>query len=580
MPTPLEQWVDECSRITRPKAVHWCDGSAAEYQRLVQEMLGTRTLIELNQQAYPGCYLHRSDPSDVARTEHLTFVCSRTKEDAGPNNNWMSPADAKEKVGALFAGAMRDRTMYVVPYLMGPVSSPYSQVGVEITDSPYVAVSMRIMTRMGKVARDRLGASDYYVKGLHSLGDLSPDRRFILHFPEERTIWSVGSGYGGNALLGKKCHSLRIASWMAREEGWLAEHMLIVGIQEPSGRTTYIAAAFPSACGKTNLAMLVPPASHKGYKVWTVGDDIAWMNPADGQLRAINPEAGFFGVAPGTNSKTNPNMMATIGKNSLFTNVALTPRGAPYWEGMDGGPPPEALDWQGRPWTPASGTKAAHPNSRFTTPAHQCPSMSPEWESPDGVPISALVFGGRRATLMPLVFQAFNWQHGVFLGATMASETTAAATSAVGVVRQDPMAMLPFCGYNMGDYFGHWLRMGTRIATPPKIFRVNWFRQGRDGSYLWPGFGENLRVLRWMVARVHGEVGAADTPIGHVPHVADLDLTGIDVSRATLEELLAVDRQGWLEAAAAQGTFLEQFGDRLPREIREEQATLVRRLRG
>ena len=580
MPTPLEQWVDECSRITRPKAVHWCDGSAAEYQRLVQEMLGTRTLIELNQQAYPGCYLHRSDPSDVARTEHLTFVCSRTKEDAGPNNNWMSPADAKEKVGALFAGAMRDRTMYVVPYLMGPVSSPYSQVGVEITDSPYVAVSMRIMTRMGKVARDRLGASDYYVKGLHSLGDLSPDRRFILHFPEERTIWSVGSGYGGNALLGKKCHSLRIASWMAREEGWLAEHMLIVGIEEPSGRTTYIAAAFPSACGKTNLAMLVPPASHKGYKVWTVGDDIAWMNPADGQLRAINPEAGFFGVAPGTNSKTNPNMMATIGKNSLFTNVALTPRGTPYWEGMDGGPPPEALDWQGRPWTPASGTKAAHPNSRFTTPAHQCPSMSPEWESPGGVPISALVFGGRRATLMPLVFQAFNWQHGVFLGATMASETTAAATSAVGVVRQDPMAMLPFCGYNMGDHFGHWLRMGTRVATPPQIFRVNWFRQGRDGSYLWPGFGENLRVLRWMVARVHGEVGAADTPIGRVPHVADLDLTGIDVSRATLEELLAVDRQGWLEAAAAQGTFLEQFGDRLPREIRGEQAALVKRLQG
>ena len=475
---------------------------------------------------------------------------------------------------------MRDRTMYVVPYLMGPVSSPYSQVGVEITDSAYVAVSMRSMTRMGKVALDRLGASDYYVKGLHSLGDLSPDRRFILHFPEERAIWSVGSGYGGNALLGKKCHSLRIASWMAREEGWLAEHMLIVGIEEPSGRTTYIAAAFPSACGKTNLAMLVPPASHKGYKVWTVGDDIAWMNPADGQLRAINPEAGFFGVAPGTNSKTNPNMMATIGKNSLFTNVALTPRGTPYWEGMDGGPPPEALDWQGRPWTPASGTKAAHPNSRFTTPARQCPSMSPEWESPAGVPISAIVFGGRRATLMPLVFQSFNWQHGVYLGATMASETTAAATSAVGVVRQDPMAMLPFCGYNMGDYFGHWLRMRARLATPPRIFRVNWFRQGGNGSYLWPGFGENLRVLRWMVARVHGEVGAADTPIGRVPHVADLDLTGIDVSRATLEELLAVDRQGWLEAAAAQGTFLEQFGDRLPREIREEQATLVKRLRG
>ena len=579
MPTALEQWVDDCAAITRPKAVHWCDGSTAEYDRLVGDMLQSRTLLELNQQEFPGCYLHRSDPNDVARTEHLTFVCTRDKDDAGPNNNWMSPAAAKEKVGPLFAGAMRDRIMYVVPYIMGPVASPYSQVGVEITDSPYVAASMRIMTRMGKVARDRLGGSDYFVKGLHSLGDLSPERRYILHFPEERTIWSVGSGYGGNALLGKKCHALRIASWMAREEGWLAEHMLIVGIEEPSGRTTYIAAAFPSACGKTNLAMLVPPASHKGYKVWTVGDDIAWMNPADDVLHAINPEAGFFGVAPGTNSKTNPNMMATIGRNSLFTNVALTPRGTPYWEGMDGASPPEALDWQGKPWTPASGTKAAHPNSRFTTPAHQCPSISPEWESPGGVPISAIIFGGRRATLMPLVFEAFNWQHGVFLGATMASETTAAATSAVGVVRQDPMAMLPFCGYNMGDYFGHWLRMGARIATPPRIFRVNWFRQGRDGSYLWPGFGENLRVLRWIVARVHGEADPVKTAIGNLPRPADIDLTGVDVSRATLEELLAVDRGGWLEAAAAQQQFLEQFGERLPREMRDEQAALVKRLR-
>ncbi|TMB58719.1 MAG: phosphoenolpyruvate carboxykinase (GTP) [Deltaproteobacteria bacterium] len=579
MPTPLEQWVDDCAAITRPKAVHWCDGSAAEYDRLVGDMLQSRTLLELNQQEFPGCYLHRSDPNDVARTEHLTFVCTRDKDDAGPNNNWMSPAAAKEKVGPLFAGAMRDRIMYVVPYIMGPVASPYSQVGVEITDSPYVAASMRIMTRMGKVARDRLGGSDYFVKGLHSLGDLSPERRYILHFPEERTIWSVGSGYGGNALLGKKCHALRIASWMAREEGWLAEHMLIVGIEEPSGRTTYIAAAFPSACGKTNLAMLVPPASHKGYKVWTVGDDIAWMNPADDVLHAINPEAGFFGVAPGTNSKTNPNMMATIGRNSLFTNVALTPRGTPYWEGMDGASPPEALDWQGKPWTPASGTKAAHPNSRFTTPAHQCPSISPEWESPGGVPISAIIFGGRRATLMPLVFEAFNWQHGVFLGATMASETTAAATSAVGVVRQDPMAMLPFCGYNMGDYFGHWLRMGARIAAPPRIFRVNWFRQGRDGSYLWPGFGENLRVLRWIVARVHGEADPVKTAIGNLPRPADIDLTGVDVSRATLEDLLAVDRGGWLEAAAAQQQFLEQFGERLPREMRDEQAALVKRLR-
>jgi len=579
MPTPLEQWVDDCAAITRPKAVHWCDGSAAEYDRLVGDMLQSRTLLELNQQEFPGCYLHRSDPNDVARTEHLTFVCTRDKDDAGPNNNWMSPAAAKEKVGPLFAGAMRDRIMYVVPYIMGPVASPYSQVGVEITDSPYVAASMRIMTRMGKVARDRLGGSDYFVKGLHSLGDLSPERRYILHFPEERTIWSVGSGYGGNALLGKKCHALRIASWMAREEGWLAEHMLIVGIEEPSGRTTYIAAAFPSACGKTNLAMLVPPASHKGYKVWTVGDDIAWMNPADDVLHAINPEAGFFGVAPGTNSKTNPNMMATIGRNSLFTNVALTPRGTPYWEGMDGASPPEALDWQGKPWTPASGTKAAHPNSRFTTPAHQCPSISPEWESPGGVPISAIIFGGRRATLMPLVFEAFNWQHGVFLGATMASETTAAATSAVGVVRQDPMAMLPFCGYNMGDYFGHWLRMGARIAAPPRIFRVNWFRQGRDGSYLWPGFGENLRVLRWIVARVHGEADAVKTAIGNLPRAADIDLTGLDVSRTTLEDLLAVDRGGWLEAAAAQQQFLEQFGEHLPHEIHDEQAALVKRLR-
>jgi len=579
MPTALEQWVDDCAAITRPKAVHWCDGSAAEYDRLVGDMLQSRTLLELNQQEFPGCYLHRSDPNDVARTEHLTFVCTRDKDDAGPNNNWMSPAAAKEKVGPLFAGAMRDRIMYVVPYIMGPVASPYSQVGVEITDSPYVAASMRIMTRMGKVARDRLGGSDYFVKGLHSLGDLSPERRYILHFPEERTIWSVGSGYGGNALLGKKCHALRIASWMAREEGWLAEHMLIVGIEEPSGRTTYIAAAFPSACGKTNLAMLVPPASHKGYKVWTVGDDIAWMNPADDVLHAINPEAGFFGVAPGTNSKTNPNMMATIGRNSLFTNVALTPRGTPYWEGMDGASPPEALDWQGKPWTPASGTKAAHPNSRFTTPAHQCPSISPEWESPGGVPISAIIFGGRRATLMPLVFEAFNWQHGVFLGATMASETTAAATSAVGVVRQDPMAMLPFCGYNMGDYFGHWLRMGARIGAPPRIFRVNWFRQGRDGSYLWPGFGENLRVLRWIVARVHGEADPVKTAIGNLPRAADIDLTGLDVSRATLEDLLAVDRGGWLEAAAAQQQFLEQFGERLPREMRDEQAALVKRLR-
>ena len=433
MPTPLEQWVEETAQLTRPKNIHWCDGSEEENQGLIEGMLDDGTLTALNREKYPNCYLHRSDPKDVARTEHLTFVCTREKEDAGPNNNWMAPAEARKKVGELFRGAMQDRTLYVVPYIMGPVTSPYSQVGVEITDSPYVAASMRIMTRMGKAALERLGSSENYVQGLHSLGDLSPDRRFIMHYPEDRAIWSIGSGYGGNALLGKKCFALRLGSYMAREEGWLAEHMLIIGIEEPNGRTTYIAAAFPSACGKTNLAMLIPPESQKGYKVWTVGDDIAWMHPGpDGRLWAINPEAGFFGVAPGTNSHTNPNVMATVAKNSIFTNVALTPDGTPYWEGLDGGPPAEAIDWQGQPWTPQSEGKAAHPNSRFTTPARQCPVMSSEWESPQGVPISAFLFGGRRAGLIPLVCQSFNWQHGVSLGTTMASETTAAATERSG----------------------------------------------------------------------------------------------------------------------------------------------------
>ncbi|MFI5395153.1 MAG: phosphoenolpyruvate carboxykinase (GTP) [Candidatus Binatia bacterium] len=581
MPTPLEQWVNESAEITRPNNVYWCDGSEAEYQRLVAGMLSTGTLIELNQKEYPGCYLHRSDPSDVARTEHLTFVCASQKEDAGPNNNWMLPAEAKEKVGKLFAGAMKGRTMYVVPYIMGPVTSPYSQIGVEITDSPYVAASMRIMTRMGRAALDRLGASDNYVKGLHSLGDLSPERRFILHFPEERLIWSVGSGYGGNALLGKKCFALRLGSQMARQEGWLAEHMLILGIEEPNGRTTYIAAAFPSACGKTNLAMLVPPESQKGYKVFTIGEDIAWMHVgSDGRLWAINPEAGFFGVAPGTNYKTNPNVMATINRNSLYTNVALTPQGTPYWEGKDGAPPREAIDWQGKPWTPENGTKAAHPNSRFTTPASQCPVISPRWEDPNGVPISAILFGGRRATLVPLVSQSFNWPNGVFFGATMASETTAAATGAVGVVRRDPMAMLPFCGYNMADYFGHWLEMGKRIKQPPLIFRVNWFRMSPEGKYLWPGYGENLRVLRWVIGRVHGEVPAIETPIGFLPQPQGIDTDGIDISPAGLKDLLTVDREGWLEAAAWQREFFDKFGDRMPREIWQENEALTRRLKG
>jgi phosphoenolpyruvate carboxykinase (GTP) len=561
--------------------VYWCDGSEAEYQGLIADMLSIGTLIELNQKEYPGCYLHRSDPSDVARTEHLTFVCTSKKEDAGPNNNWMLPAEAKEKVGKLFAGAMKGRTMYVVPYIMGPVTSPYSQIGVEITDSPYVAASMRIMTRMGRAALDRLGASDNYVKGLHSLGDLSPERRFIVHFPEERLIWSVGSGYGGNALLGKKCFALRLGSHMARQEGWLAEHMLIVGIEEPNGRTTYIAAAFPSACGKTNLAMLVPPASQKGYKMFTVGEDIAWMHVgSDGRLWAINPEAGFFGVAPGTNYKTNPNVMATINRNSLYTNVALTPQGTPYWEGKDGAPPRQAIDWQGKPWTPESATKAAHPNSRFTTPASQCPAISPRWQDPNGVPISAILFGGRRATLVPLVSQSFNWPNGVFFGATMASETTAAATGAVGVVRRDPMAMLPFCGYNMADYFGHWLEMGKRIKQPPLIFRVNWFRTSPEGKYLWPGYGENLRVLRWVIGRVHGEIPGVETPIGFLPQPQGLDTDGIDVTPAVLNDLLTVDREGWLEAVAWQREFFDKFGDRMPREIWQENEALTRRLKG
>jgi len=579
MPTPLERWVEECAQLTRPKQIHWCDGSEAEYQKLVNDMLATGTLMELNQKEYPGCYLHRSDPSDVARTEHLTFVCTSKKDDAGPNNNWMPPAEAKEKVGALFSGAMKDRTMYVVPYIMGPVSSPYSQVGVELTDSPYVAVSMRTMTRMGKVASERLGSSDKFVRGLHSIADLNPDRRFILHFPEERLLWSIGSGYGGNALLGKKCHALRLGSYMAREEGWLAEHMLILGIEDPSGRTTYIAAAFPSACGKTNLAMLVPPASQKGYKVWTVGEDIAWMHPGrDGRLWAINPEAGFFGVAPGTNFKTNPNVMNTIRKNTIFTNVAVTPHGIPYWEGMEGPPPHEAVDWQGKPWTPDSTTKAAHPNSRFTTPARQCPAMSPEWENPNGVPISAILFGGRRASLIPLVYQSFNWQHGVFLGATMASETTAAATGAVGVVRRDPMAMLPFCGYNMGDYFAHWLRVGKGLKNPPQIFRVNWFRMSPEGKYLWPGFGENLRVLRWVLNRVHNEVGAAETPIGYLPYASGIDVTGLDVTPEILRELLDVDRKDWVEAVDGQKEYFQKYGDRMPKELWQECEALEKRL--
>jgi phosphoenolpyruvate carboxykinase (GTP) len=578
MATPLEQWVNDVARMTRPAKVVWCDGSEAEYRGLLERMLGDGTLLPLNQRTYPDCYLHRSHPSDVARTEHLTFICTPEREDAGPTNNWMAPQEARDKAGKLFEGSMQGRTMYVVPYIMGPVASPYSKVGVEFTDSPYVAASMRIMTRMGKVATDRLGTSDDFVPGLHSIGDLSPDRRFILHFPEERLIWSIGSGYGGNALLGKKCLALRIASAMGRDQGWMAEHMLILGLEDPSGEVTYMAAAFPSACGKTNLAMLVSPLEHLGYKVWTVGEDIAWMQKGpDGRLWAINPEAGFFGVAPGTSSKTNPNMMAAIRRNSVFTNVAVTPDGEPWWEGMDGPVPSQLTDWRGNAWSPGK-EKAAHPNSRFTTPAAQCPSIAPRWEDPQGVPISAIIFGGRRARVAPLVYQSLNWQHGVFVGASMASETTAAATGAVGVVRHDPMAMLPFCGYNMADYFRHWLTMGQSIPHPPAIFHVNWFRTDAQGNFLWPGFGQNVRVLKWILERVRGGGKAVESPIGLVPTADGLEREGLDLPANVVEELLRIDRSDWENEVASQRQFFEQFGSRLPQQIREEHEALARRL--
>jgi phosphoenolpyruvate carboxykinase (GTP) len=582
-PTPtshaeLRDWVDRVARLTRPDAVQWCNGSDAENAALIAGMQADGTLIQLNKDTHPDSWLHRSHPDDVARVEHLTFVCTTHADDAGPNNHWMSPEEGHASMDTLFDGCMRGRTMYVIPYCMGPIDSPLSRCGVEITDSPYVVANMRIMTRMGAPALARIERESSFVKGLHSIGELDPNRRFIMHFPEELTIKSFGSGYGGNALLGKKCHALRIASYQARSEGWLAEHMLILGIENPQGETHYIAAAFPSACGKTNLAMLIPPDGYRrdGWKVWTIGDDICWMRPgADGRLYAINPEAGFFGVAPGTSSKSNPNALATIQRNTIFTNVGLTADGQPWWEGLDGGVP--VFDWRGHDYDcndPKRGP-AAHPNARFTVSAKQCPSYSAHAEDAQGVPISAIVFGGRRASLVPLVFEARDWTHGVLVGAAMGSETTAAATGAVGVMRRDPMAMKPFCGYNFADYFAHWLSFDTADATLPKIFHVNWFRKGDDGTFLWPGFGDNLRVLEWMIARVKGEAGAIDTAIGALPQVDDLNLDGVALSDEARAKLFGFDPDAWRQEFASIGDYLDEYGPRMPAALKAEQARIL-----
>jgi len=564
----LQNWVDEIASKTLPDSIQWCDGSEAEYNSLIAQMNKSGDLEELNQNNYPDCYLHRSDPTDVARVEHLTFICTREKEDAGPNNNWMAPEDAHKKIDQLFRGSMKGRTMYVIPYCMGPVESPYARCGVEITDSAYVVVNMKLMTRMGAKALHRIEHEGSFVKGLHSTGDLDPEKRFIMHFPDELSIKSIGSGYGGNALLGKKCHALRIASWQAREEGWLAEHMLIVGIENPQGETHYLACAFPSACGKTNLAMLIPPKSQPGWKIWTLGDDIAWLHlDKDGQMRAINPEAGYFGVVPGTNEKTNKNAFDMIKSNTIFTNVGLTEQNDPWWEDKNIGEP--LIDWQGEKFD-SNLRPAAHPNSRFTVSAVNNPSYSQLAEAPEGVPISAIVFGGRRKKLAPLVYEANNWNHGVLVGAGVASETTAAAIGEVGIVRRDPMAMKPFCGYNFADYWSHWLSFSERSDNLPKIFHVNWFRQNEDGKFLWPGFGENLRVLRWIIDRCENRVSASSTSIGNIPYIKDIDTDDLNISHAVLEELLSVENKEWLDEINSIGEYFETYGERLPEELSNE----------
>ena len=572
----LQSWVDQVAAQTRPDTIVWCDGSDAEYQQMIEKMLSDGTLTTLNEEQYPNCYLHRSDPSDVARVEHLTFVCTKEREDAGPNNNWMKPEDGHAKMDELFAGCMKGRTMYVLPYCMGPIGSRFSRCGVEITDSPYVVVNMKLMTRMGTEALQRIEKEGTFVKGLHSTGDLDPERRFVMHFPHELSIKSIGSGYGGNALLGKKCHALRIASYQARAEGWLAEHMLIVGLESPEGVVHYVACAFPSACGKTNLAMLIPPESMPGWRIWTLGDDIAWLHPDEGgKLRAINPESGYFGVVPGTNEKTNKNAYDMIMHDTIFTNVATTNDNVPWWEGKQHGTP--TTDWQGRDYDAANG-KAAHPNSRFTVAATNNRAYSSLADAPEGVPISAIVFGGRRKELAPLVYEAKSWEHGVLVGAGVASETTAVNVGEVGVVRRDPMAMKPFCGYNFADYWAHWLAFGESLEHLPKIFHVNWFRQTKDGDFLWPGFGENLRVLQWIIERCENRVDAIETPIGFLPNAADINTTDLDISAENLEALTSIDTDQWRAEMKSVGEYLESYGDRLPEALRQQQRSIAEAL--